>query len=368
MITRPDTIRYSIDKLELSYRFGKNSHIPVYTINDLLEQLHLRGDVTVGKRKSGSHRVGSSFNSCIITMKQYPFETIYVETGAVKDRTAKNQGDCFTYAKFVFNHDRITKHEDANTLLHSVMLDILPGGGYQELIDEGHILYAEFAIDLNFIRMHEVDIFSPLMDRGRVYFGNDGSLETVSISNSEDEHRESSFTVYDKARQLKANKAYITRGALVRIEAKRRFQSHSEVQEIDRPANESDREPICRLDRCTQERLGIHLHLRQRCTLPSQSTGERLTGGIFRYNGGGQGETYQDAATPSAYVVELHRTLGALLHDVAPRCGTDCAFGELTQGGLSRKCHTLLRNFKCTRFHTRIQPDKRQGVSRNSHI
>jgi len=220
MNTRPNTIRYSIDKLELSYRFSENNHIPVQIISDLLKQLHLRDDVTVEKIKSGSHRVGSSFNSCTIAMKQYPYETIYVETG-----TAINKHGRFPYAKFSFNHDRIFRYEDVTDFFLSVMLDILPGGGYQELIDEGNILYAEFAIDLNFIRMHEVDIFSPSMDRGDVYFiGAGGNLETVSISDSKEKPRRSSFTAYDKKKQLRANKAYITRGALVRIEAKRRFQ------------------------------------------------------------------------------------------------------------------------------------------------
>lgn len=312
-----NTIRYSIDRLELSYRFGKNTHFPVQVIDDLLELLRLRDDVTVGKLKSGSHREGASYNRCTISMKQYRGEKVTVETG-----TANNKWGIFPYAKFSFNHARIFRHEGAMELFLSVMDDLLPGGGYQELIDEGNVLYAEYAIDFNFICMNEVDIFSPSMDRGDVYIiGADGNLETVSISNSKEKPRQLSFTVYDKKKQLRAKKAIIVRGGLVRIEAKRRFQSAGEVQEVDAPTIVADRKPIKRLDRCTQRQTGLYLHLSQRCTLHSQSTRGRLTGSILRYKRGGQGETYQDATSHSAHVVEPHRTLGGLLYDVTPRYG-----------------------------------------------
>lgn len=139
-----------------------------------------------------------------------------VETGITR-----NRGNAWPYAKFEINVQRLSRNFIAREAFHLAMNDFMPGGGYQELCQDGYVLYAEFAADFSGLNVADYDAYSPHMVDGE-WIHPSGNLETINLNDGK-RTREYAFTIYQKDRQEWEVHRHRRRRVILRAEAKRRF-------------------------------------------------------------------------------------------------------------------------------------------------
>lgn len=216
MTSNPVQRPLKIDRLELSYRFEPANFWPIGHIRAMLEDAIADSSARrVGVRRypnseSPSERVA-------ISLRVRPRRVLVVETGIVEDRN----GDTRPYAKFEFNVQGLLVDESSRASFLLAMSDLLPGGGYRELCENGYVLYAEFAADFIGVDVAGLDAFSEEVEIGR-WFPGSAQRETLSLGR-ESGVREYSFTIYNKTKQEREVEHRIRRRQITRIEAKRRF-------------------------------------------------------------------------------------------------------------------------------------------------
>ncbi|MBK9522160.1 MAG: hypothetical protein IPO13_11225 [Rhodocyclaceae bacterium] len=206
-----------IDRLELSYRFGANNLVAQGIVNDTMKML-----VRVREaRKLEPRRYPNCREPCeriAISLSRLPKRTLVVETG----KPFKN-GSTWPYAKFEFNVQGLSRNDLARSSFHRAMNDLLPGGGYGELCEDGYVLYAEFAADFAGLNVAEFDAYSTQMKAGAwIKSPITRWLETINMNDGRST-RELAFTVYQKSLQERVVLHHWRRVLMLRIEAKRRF-------------------------------------------------------------------------------------------------------------------------------------------------
>lgn len=138
----------------------------------------------------------------------------------------------YPYVKFEFNVQRLQCNDVARQAFHSAMNDLLPGGGYRELCQDGYVLYAEFAADFKNLAIANFDAYSPKMKEGE-WFKSQASQqpETIYLTDGT-KTRKHAFTIYQKSRQEREVLRHHRRREVLRVEAKRRFNHTPETQKI----------------------------------------------------------------------------------------------------------------------------------------
>lgn len=221
MTSTPVAKPLKIDRLEISYRFESRNFFPVEFINDRLRDAVADNTARrLGFRSyPNSEKPSPRF---AITLNVRPRRILVVETGIVEI----GNGITCPYAKFEFNVQKLVVDDSSRASFHEAMFDLLPGGGYRELCENGYVLYAEFAADFESIDVTSIDAFSELTENGR-WFPANSPRETISLGKNQGT-REYSFTIYDKSKQERQKEGRLRRRQITRIEAKRRF-NHTKI-------------------------------------------------------------------------------------------------------------------------------------------
>lgn len=144
---------------------------------------------------------------------------LYVEIGDVWI-----SGSVYPYAKFEFNVSLLRRFAIARAFFHRTLNDILPTGGFRELVEDGFVLRAEFAADFTGAIMDEIDAFKDGIESSKVFSGHDGRRETMYLKTQL--KAAPSFTIYDKKRQCAARTCFRLRREKLRLEAKVAFNQH----------------------------------------------------------------------------------------------------------------------------------------------
>lgn len=162
-----------------------------------------------------------------IQLFRRPKLVLIVETGIpYKNEIAR------PYVKFSFNVQRLLCNDVARQAFHTAMLDLLPSGGYQDLSEDGNVLYAEFAADFTNLAIADFDAYSPEMKEGE-WFKSQASQqpETIYLIDGK-KTRKHAITIYQKSRQEWEVLRHHRRRVVLRVESKRRFNHTPETQKI----------------------------------------------------------------------------------------------------------------------------------------
>ncbi len=111
------------------------------------------------------------------------------------------------------------------------MNDLLPGGGYQELISDGFVLYIEIAIDFSRAAIWTLDLFHPRVLAGRRDGLIHGAPQTLYLNSRT--VGTPSFCAYDKRRESLPPRGYrFYRREVTRIEARWRLNNSPRLRNI----------------------------------------------------------------------------------------------------------------------------------------
>lgn len=215
----------SIDKLALSYRFGEGNAFPLQIIGDVMEDYIRDGRATRNQPGRYLNNCGRPATRSTVRLTTFPRATLFVEYGVAFGRDRKRH----PYAKFEFNANRIATREATRDAFIRVMDDLLPAGGYSELIEEGKVLYAEFACDIPGVDVATLDAYSPQMRRG-VWIKD----ETLYLTDGRAK-RETEVCIYNKKLSDWKRHHHLRRRPMARIEAKRTFNNNRHLRELSLP-------------------------------------------------------------------------------------------------------------------------------------
>jgi hypothetical protein len=158
-----------------------------------------------------------------ITLSGSRFATLFVETGVARNRWGR-----FPYANFEFNLDALISCIETQQSFLRVMQDLLPSGGYADLVDDGYVLHVEFAIDFEKARMSELEFFHPRMSAGRRVGEASTPPDTVYLNARQ--NGTASYCIYDKRKQLLRTHYYLRRSRM-RVEARWRLNNTPRLRE-----------------------------------------------------------------------------------------------------------------------------------------
>lgn len=205
-----------MDRVEVCLRLGENNFVSLNIVQDILGQyIH--------------HDEATHLQPRWYPNNQHPSQVVQIPLSndgrhclTVESGTAIDRNKAFRpYVKFVFNVKNLAINETARSRFNSVMADVIPSGGYQVLLHEGYVLYAEFSADFRGVGIESLDAYCPTLDQGR-YFIRDGIIKTINLHDSRP-GRPEAFCAYDKKQADWELRKHLRRGPLVRIEAKRRL-------------------------------------------------------------------------------------------------------------------------------------------------
>lgn len=203
----------------MSYRLGKNNIWPVRMVEDVMREYAANGLGTFIKPMRYPNNGRPSLRLAV-PLAGFLRATLIVECGVAVDRNRIRR----PYLKFTFNVDRLRQDETARVAFHKAINDFLPAGGYAELMEEGNVLYTEFAYDVPGLHIAEIDTYSPHMREGwNVQV--DGSPQTIYLKDGLT-RPQLDFCIYDKAAHDRAKHHYIRRPRPGRIEARCRFNNN----------------------------------------------------------------------------------------------------------------------------------------------
>ena len=214
-----------LDRIELSMRFGADTLVPLLIINDTIDS-YVRDRFARPIELYPFQKGNSLARHVAISLSCFPKNTLTVSTGTSSGR---GQGR-YSWAKFSFNPNRILSHDEARLAFITAMYDLLPGGGCSELLDDGNVLYAEFAVDVAHANMATLDAYSRQMDIGS-WLVREQAVSTVYLNKSKN-RSEAAYGIYDKKRRDKETLSRIRRFPMVRIEARRRFNHNPTTQDL----------------------------------------------------------------------------------------------------------------------------------------
>lgn len=224
-----------IDRFEMSYRLGENNTWPVHMLEEIMHEYVANGLGAFIKplRYANNGRPSLRFT---VPLPGFLRHTLTVECGVAVDRKRILR----PYLKFTFNVGRLSQDETARVAFHKAMNDFLPAGGYAELLEEGNVLYAEFAYDVPGLDIAKIDTYSPSMREGW-HVQVDGSPQTIYLKDGLTK-TQLGFCIYDKAAHDRAKHHYIRRPRPGRIEARCRFNNndkhrHMTIGELARIEN-----------------------------------------------------------------------------------------------------------------------------------
>lgn len=209
VVTFPISGYLTIDRVKLGFRFGENNPLPKAMINDCLKAYERAG-------RANRCRVQPYGDSVLpprrskISLPGLTRASINVETGAGKGK--------YPYAAFDFNLNRLLACEESKNSFRDAFCDLVPGGGYEYLVENGFVLYVEFAIDFNRAEMRDVEVFHPRTTLGNRVGEPSSPPETIYLYGSS--NRIPDFCIYDKAKQLRMTTDRRVRTFRVRVEAK----------------------------------------------------------------------------------------------------------------------------------------------------
>lgn len=209
-----------IDRFEMSYRLGENNTLPVRMAKDVMSYYR---DSALARSLAPMRyaKNGPSSPKCTVPLAGFLPSKLTVECGVAVDRNRARR----PYLKFTFNVDRLSQDETARMSFHKVMNDFLPGGGYAELMEEGNVLYAEFAYDIPGLDIATIDTYSPRMRAGSWHVNTEGSPQTIYLNDGLIK-RQLAFCTYNKGAADRVRRHYIRRRRLGRIEARCRFNNN----------------------------------------------------------------------------------------------------------------------------------------------
>jgi hypothetical protein len=151
------------------------------------------------------------------------FATLFVETGV-----AWNNSGRFPYANFEFNLEKILSCGETRRSFLRVMQDLLPGGGYADLVDDGYVLFIEIAIDFEKVRIAELEFFHPHMHSGQRVGDESAPPDTIYLDPRQ--AGKASICIYDKRKERRRTHRPLRRSR-VRIEARWRFNHTPRLRE-----------------------------------------------------------------------------------------------------------------------------------------
>ena len=140
------------------------------------------------------------------------FATLFVETGV-----AHNPWGRFPYANFEFNLEKLLSCGATRRSFLSVMQDLLPAGGYADLVEDGYVLSVEIAIDFEKARIAELEIFHPQMNAGPRVGDESAPPDTLYLNARQ--RGKADYCIYDKRKQRRRTYRPLRRSR-VRIESR----------------------------------------------------------------------------------------------------------------------------------------------------
>lgn len=205
-----------MDRVEVCLRLGKNNFVDLNIAQDVLQQ-YIHHDEA--KHLQPRWYRNNSHPSQVV---QIPLSNDWRHCLTVESGSAIDRNRIFRpYVKFVFNVRHLAANESVRNRFNSVMIDVIGSGGYPVLLQDGYVLYAEFAADFRGVGIESLDAHCPTLDQGR-YFVRDGVIKTINLHDGRP-GRPEAFCAYDKKQADWELRKHLRRGPLVRIEAKRRF-------------------------------------------------------------------------------------------------------------------------------------------------
>ncbi len=224
-----------MDKVEICLRLGNNNFVALEIVNDILDMYIDRGEAF---ELRGNHYRNNSHRSrgTRLPLLNSGRLNLIVESGIASDRNRRLQ----PYVKFSFNAQRLLTNSVASERFQEILLDLIPSGGYPVLLEEGYVLYTEFAADFMGVDIATLDAYFPGLDETE-YFSTGLRVETICLHDQR-AGRPNAFCMYDKKLSDQIRQGHIRRGPLTRIEAKRRFNRTPEyrslhLSELDRIPN-----------------------------------------------------------------------------------------------------------------------------------
>lgn len=209
-----------IDRFEMSYRLGENNITPVRMAEDVMRYYAANKIASFIEPMRYANNRWPSLR-CTAPLAGFLPSKLTVECGVAVDRNGARR----PYLKFTFNVDRLSQDETARISFHRVMHDFLPGGGYGELLEEGNVLYAEFAYDIPGLDIATIDTYSPRMRAGSWHPNADGSPQSIYLKDGLSK-TQLTFCTYNKNAADRVRRHYIRRQRLGRIEARCRFNNN----------------------------------------------------------------------------------------------------------------------------------------------
>jgi len=211
--------RLGMDRIKLGLRFGEDNFAPNMMINDCLDFY----EGSFGAQRLRARRYPNNPARPRRTRIDLPglvYASIVVETGTAIDRNRRRQ----PYATFAFNLNRLLFCTESRCSFHRVFEDLVPGGGYRVLIEDGFVLYVEYEIDFMRINMQDVEVFHPLTMAGDRIGPRGMPPETIYLKKLRE--RTPNYCIYDKALQLRRKTNRRARTSRVRVEARLRLNAN----------------------------------------------------------------------------------------------------------------------------------------------
>lgn len=215
-----------LDRVEVSLRIGDGSIVPLQIVNDVIDY-HVRSR-SARPLQLYPFLVGNSLARHVaIGLSWLPKNTLTVATG-----TSSGRGNGrYQWVKFGFNPNKLIINDPARWAFLEVMNELLPGGGYFELLAGGNLIYAEFALDILNADIAALDAFCFGMDAGTV-IRRDGGASTIYLNRNQG-RSERSFAIYDKNRSDRETQNRRRRFSIVRVEARRRFNHNPRTRHLN---------------------------------------------------------------------------------------------------------------------------------------
>ena len=216
-----------MDKIEVCLRLGENNFDALHIIQDTLSLYVERNEAFYLKPRHYGNIRYSLVVQIPLLPPDYPLSyNLIVESGSARDW----HGSSRPYAKFCFNVEGLSTNERACRRFLEILQDIIPSGGYADLLEDGYVVYAEFSADFRGVEVESLDAYCPSLNQS-LYNFRDGVRKTINL-HDERPGRPEAFCIYDKKRADREQHHRIRRGPLVRIEAKRRFNRTPNYREL----------------------------------------------------------------------------------------------------------------------------------------
>lgn len=214
-----------MDKVEMALRLRENNFLDLNITNDILDIYINRNEAFELRGNHYPNNIHRSRVTCLPLLNDRRLNLI-VESGIASDRNRRLQ----PYVKFSYNAQRLLTNPIANERFQHILLDLIPSGGYPVLLEEGYVLYIEFAADFRGVDVATLDAYCPGLDETE-YFSPGGRVETICLHDQR-AGRPNAFCMYDKKLSDRVRQGHIRRGPLTRIEARRRFNRTPEYRSL----------------------------------------------------------------------------------------------------------------------------------------